>query len=212
MGKEYNDHDERTVMGKGPDKQDYEATDAEKASASVAVAENNYFKKKYAPLLREMRDESLKVNTKATLRGRANADTMQALSDADYNRTTRVGSSSDLAKATQGQLSLASSRAKDVKDRMQTSVLGTARGQAADAQTGMAKASRLATSEALNRAKNNEAVAQSKFQAATQLGTSFLLQGGENMGSGEGGTFLQGVDKKGNPVSRMASVREFIDG
>jgi hypothetical protein len=215
-------------MGKGPDKSDYEASDQEKASASVAVAENKYFKEKYDPLLRQMRDESLSVDTESTLRGRANADTMQAISKVDYNKANTIGATSDLASATQSQLQGATTKAKDVKDRMQTSVLGTARGQAADAQTGMAKASTLATSEALTRAKNNQKVAQAKFKAGSQLASSFVMQGLENkatrgvktedLGPEMGirttektGSFLRGVDEKGNSVGRLDSLNSFLD-
>ena len=44
-------------MGSKPKKQEYQATAAEKASASVAKANYDFFKQNYAPLLREMRDQ-----------------------------------------------------------------------------------------------------------------------------------------------------------
>ena len=69
-------------MGSKPKQQDYQASDGEKASASVAMAEYTYFKQKYDPLLQKMRDDSLGTNDDKTLRGRANADTMQALTSA----------------------------------------------------------------------------------------------------------------------------------
>ena len=198
-------------MSKGPDKKDYEATDTEKASASVAVAENQYFKEKYGPLLQKMRDESLQTNTASTLRGRGNADTMQSLSKIDYDRINRMASRADLVKAMQGQLGMSSARAKDVKDRMQTNVLGTARGQAADAQTGMAQASRLATSEALSRAKANETVARAKYSALGEIGSALALQGARNMTSGDGsGTFFRGVNNEGTPIPRLSSLSSFI--
>ena len=198
-------------MSKGPDKKDYEATDTEKASASVAVAENQYFKEKYGPLLQKMRDESLQTNTASTLRGRGNADTMQSLSKIDYDRINRMASRADLVKAMQGQLGMSSARAKEVKDRMQTNVLGTARGQAADAQTGMAQASRLATSEALSRAKANETVARAKYSALGEIGSALALQGARNMTSGDGsGTFFRGVNNEGTPIPRLSSLSSFI--
>ena len=42
----------------GPDKQDYEPTEAEKASASVALANYNRFKQMYEPQLLAMRQGS----------------------------------------------------------------------------------------------------------------------------------------------------------
>ena len=75
-------------MGSKPKQQDYEASEAEKASASVAMAEYQYFKQRYDPLLRQMRDKSMSEDIGSTLRGRANADTMQALtSQPSYQAT-----------------------------------------------------------------------------------------------------------------------------
>ena len=65
-------------MGSKPKKQDYEPSDAERASASVAMAEYQYFKDKYDPLLQQARDESMSDDSVSKLRGRTNADTMQA--------------------------------------------------------------------------------------------------------------------------------------
>ena len=49
-------------MSKGPKKSEYQATEAEKVQAKVAKAEKDYFDQKYSPLLREMRDISMKEN------------------------------------------------------------------------------------------------------------------------------------------------------
>lgn len=189
-------------MGSKPKKQDYQASSAEKASASVAMAEYQNFKKKYDPLLQEMRDKSLTEDVTTSLRGRANADTMQALtSQPTYQATQSNTRAGDMAQAYQGQLGIANTSGKDIQNKMQTNVLGTARGQAADAQTGMAAASRLGTSQALTRAAANQTVANSKMAAATQLGSAFVAQGLDNMSSGEGGTFFSPVDEGGKKVS-----------
>ena len=157
-------------MGSKPKQQDYEASDAEKASASVAMAEYQYFKQKYDPLLREMRDESMSDDSVNKLRGRTNADTMQALtSQPSYRQTLSTTATGDTAQALQEQLAQATKSGTEIQNTMRTNVLGTARGQAADAATGMAKASRLATSEALNRAKANQEVADAKYAAGGQI-------------------------------------------
>lgn len=171
-------------MGSGPKKQDYEASESERASASVAMAEYQYFKQRYDPLLQQMRDQSMTEDIGSNLRGRANADTMQALtSQPTYGATQSTTATGDLAQAYQGQLGVANQSAKQVQNTMRTNVLGTARGQAADAQTGMAQASRLATSEALSRAKAKQTVAMSKQQAAGQIAGALLMQGAQNMGT-----------------------------
>ena len=203
-------------MGSGPKKQDYEASDAERASASVAMAEYQNFKKKYDPLLQQMRDQSMTEDVASGLRGRANADTMQALtSQPNYRQTQSTTATGDMAQAYQGQLGVANTNAKNVQNQMKTNVLGTARGQAADAQTGMAQASRLATSQALQRAKSNQQVAQAKFNAAGQIAGAALMQGLEKMGTkgekmaGDGmgppeqvsGGFFSPVDSGGQKVT-----------
>lgn len=168
-------------MGSKPKQQDYEASDAEKASASVAMAEYQFFKEKYDPLLQQMRDKSMQEDPGDTLRGRANADTMQALtSQPSYQQTQSTTATGDMAQAYQGQLGQANTAAKNVQNQMRTNVLGTARGQAADAQTGMAQASRLGTSQALARAQAKQQVASAKFSAAGQLAGAALMQGIKN--------------------------------
>lgn len=208
-------------MGSGPKQQDYQASAAEQASASVAMAEYNYFKQKYDPLLQQMRDQSMTEDVASGLRGRANADTMQALtSQPNYRQTQSSTATGDMAQGYQGQLGVANTNAKNVQNQMRTNVLGTARGQAADAQTGMAQASRLATSEALTRAKSKQQVAMAKFNAAGQIAGAALMQGAENMktegvtdgamnGDGMGppepktvkGTFFSPVNASGQKVT-----------
>lgn len=182
-------------MSSGPKKSDYKPSEAERASASVAMAEYQYFKANYDPLLQQMRDKSMTEDIGSTLRGRANADTMQALTtNTSYDQTQRGTTTGDLAQAYQGQLGVANQSAKQIQNTMRTNVLGTARGQAADAQTGMAQASRLATSTALERAKAKQTVAEARLEAGTQLGTAFILQGAKNKKDGK--TFFGG--KKGS--------------
>jgi hypothetical protein len=202
-------------MGSGPKKQDYEPSEAERASASVAMAEYQYFKQRYDPLLQQMRDKSMTEDIGSNLRGRANADTMQALtSQPTYGATQSTTATGDMAQAYQGQLGVANQSAKQIQNTMRTNVLGTARGQAADAQTGMAQASRLATSEALSRAKAKQTVAMAKHQAAGQIAGALLMQGADNMstkgekmaGDGMGppeevrGSFFTPVNSQGQQV------------
>jgi hypothetical protein len=180
-------------MGSKPKQADYQPSASDKASASVAMAEYEYFKQQYDPLLREMRDKSMTEDVASGLRGRANADVMQALSGPSYQAAARGDGGGDLSQALQGQTNVANIRAQEVQNRMRTNVLGTARGQAADAQTGMAEAARLGTSAALERARANQQVAQAKYSAAGQVAGAALMQGLDNMGT-------SGVDAQGNPV------------
>lgn len=167
-------------MGSKPKKQEYEASAAEKASASVAMAEYKRFKQKYDPLLQEMRDRSKTEDVTTTLRGRANADTMQALTATpNYSLTQETNVPSEMSRALGGQLQVANVSGKDIQNKMQTNVLGTARGQAADAQTGMAQASRLGTSQALTRAKAKQDVRSARSAALGQVAGAALVAGNE---------------------------------
>jgi len=175
-------------MGSKPKKSDYQASEAEKTSAGVAKAERDYFKQKYDPLLQNMRDQSFSDDNRRQLRSRANADTMQALTKgttfADTQATERSGLA---ANALTGQMGIAEKSAGKIKNTMQTGVLGTARGQAADAQSGMAQASRLATSDALNKAKNNNLVRGAKMKAIGKIAKAGMSAYGEKFGADEEG-------------------------
>lgn len=176
-------------MGAKPKKQDYEPTASDKANAAVAMAEYQFFKQNYDPLLQQMRNKSMTQDQAQVLRARANADTMQALSNPNYQATQQVNAAGDMSQAYQGQLGIAEKSGTEIQNQMRTNVLGTARGQAADAQTGMAQASRLDTSTALSRAKANQDVAQAKLNAGVQLASTFAGQGIKNMR--ETGNFFQ---------------------
>ena len=149
-------------MGSKPKKADYKPSEADKASASVAVAEYNFFKQNYDPLLQQMRDKSQSDDPITTLRARSNADTMQALTGQgpSLQETQRIDAAPQMAQGLQGQLAQATTAGLGVQNQMQSNVLGVARKQGADAQTGMGQAARLGTSEALARAKADQTVSQ----------------------------------------------------
>ena len=179
-------------MSKKPKKEDYKPSAAEKASAAVAKAEYDYFKQNYEPLLIDMRDFAEKQDFRSNVRGRAATDVSQALSDAYTGAAsawsaTDVDRYEDMSKAYLGQLQKADEAALNVKNTLSSGVLGTARKQAAEAQTGMAQASRLATSEALNRAKTNQQVAQSKFNAGVSLAGATIIGAADMYARKKGG-------------------------
>jgi hypothetical protein len=194
-------------MGSKPKKSEYQPSAAEKASAAVAMAENKYFKQKYDPLLQKMRDASKTDDTADVLRGRANADTMQTLAgNASYDRAANAASGGDEAQAYQAQLGQADKAGLEVKNNMQLGVLGTARGQAADATTGMTAAANMGASRVLTQAKAKQTVRSAKSAAAAQVATSLVMQGAKNMQTSAGaqnpnGTpiMTKGADGKEGP-------------
>ena len=185
-------------MGGKPKQEDYKPSEAEKASAAVARAEKVFFDQNYAPKLREMRDMAKNYKFEESVRGRANSDTMQALtgpSVVNFRQATDVSRVGDRSAAITGQLQKADEAAAAVRNQMSTGVLGTARGQAADAQSGMAQASRLATSQALQRARAREQVSAAKFDAGAGLAIAGMEAFNQKQGIfGEGGMFGKKVD------------------
>ena len=193
-------------MGSKPKASKYKPSEADKASAAVAVAEYNFFKENYDPLLQQMRDKSQSDDPITTLRARSNADTMQALTGQgpSLQETQRIDAAPQMAQGLQGQLAQATTAGLGVQNQMQSNVLGVARKQGADAQTGMGQAARLGTSEALARAKADQTVSQAKFGTAARLGGTVLGAGYENIRGG--GSFFSPLDPTtGQQKSTFAS-------
>jgi hypothetical protein len=161
-------------MGSSPKQQDYQPSEVEKVQARIAKADQEFFQQTYDPLLQKMRDDSLKQDTQATLRGRAQADTMQALTGdgSNLNLARGVDTTADAAMGAVGNILQANVLARDVKDKMQTNVLGIARGQAADAGSGLASSSKLARAEDLNRASARLSRAQNIMGNIGKIGSA----------------------------------------
>lgn len=196
-------------MAKGVKSADYKASPGELQNAQIAQSEWQKYKTAYAPVLIKRGVDSQSDAIKTTLRGRANADTMQQLNPqlqgmAAANSTSVVGNA---AQALQGQLGEANKRAREYQNEQGASTLALARRQAGTAQEGLAQVSRLSTSSALARAQAKEAVAQAKVNALAQVGSTFVAQGMEN--ASQTGDFFApgvqtGVDEAGKPIYRKS--------
>jgi hypothetical protein len=164
----------------GPSSSEYKPSEAEKASTRVAYREHKYFKEKYDPLLQDMRDKSKTLPVTEQLRSRANADTMQTLtSNPNIGQARDTGSAANMTSGMLGQLGQATRKGENIKGRMQTGVLATARGQAAEAQSGMSLASKLETSENLTRAKAKQDARMAAMKAAGQMAGAYIgMKGG----------------------------------
>ena len=198
-------------MSNKPKKQDYKPSEAEKTQAAVSKAEKDYFDQKYGPLLREMRDLSEKEDFSATARGRAQADTMQALASAPTIQATRsVDAAANLASAAGSQQLQADKQALQAKRERQVGVLGTARGQAADATTGLSRAAQIQSTKDLEFARAKQQERDALFAAGLKLATTGVSQGIENIQGG--GSFFKpkGLDKAmsdGNVGGLMGRLR-----
>ena len=91
-------------MSGGPKKSEFAAGAAEKALASVSLAEKNFFRENYLPKLTQLRDRTNVEDYESVATGRAQADTMQALSGRPSLAATRsVNMSADMASAAGAQ-------------------------------------------------------------------------------------------------------------
>ena len=196
-------------MSSSPKKSDYEAGPEELAAASVAQHSWNDFKTKYQPLLLEMRDRSVKAEVGDTVRGRANADAMQALTDPANLNVRQVGNTdveSSVGLGLLGQLGEANETVAQADADQSLGVLSAARGQAATAQAGLSQAARLESSERLNEARNKASSAQAKFNAAVQVGSALAGSGLRNINGG--GSFFTPNAGTMDVAAKPESLRE----
>lgn len=191
-------------MGSKPKQSEYKPSATEKTQAAIAAADNKYFRETYDPLLVELRDKAATENVGSTLRGRAQADTYQALTGegANLDVASDVGTAATLAVGATGQILDANKAAKNAKVTEQVGVLGTARGQAADAGDALAKASKLARSEGLSKAQAKQTVRLARRKAAFDIGMALGEQGLKN--KRDSGSFFTSqsptLSKQGNNV------------
>lgn len=180
-------------MGSKPKAADYQPGEDQKALAAVAQAEFNHFKQNYGPLLQEMRDTNLVNKLGSAAEGRANADTMQALTDPNNLSIHSVGdveTESGIGSALQGQLAGAQANVKAAANEQDLGVLSAARGQAATAQSGLAQAARTETSNLLAEASRKQSERQTNLNAAVKLGSTLASSAGRNLTSHGGDSQL----------------------
>ena len=192
-------------MSSKPKKSAYKASETEKASASVAMAQYQRFKQKYDPLLQEMRNASTSEDPTNILRNRAAANTAQALTANLNLRGAR--STTDAVDYTQGYLSQmggATTQGKEIQGKLQTNVLSIANQQGADAASGLAQAARTQTGVELSRLADKQRVKDAKWGAAASLAGSFIGQGLANKGTDGGTCFTPGgMDNKWSIPERV---------
>jgi|TARA_R100001463_G_scaffold44276_3_gene92117 hypothetical protein len=170
-------------MSSKPKKQDYQASEAEKTSASIAKADKDYFNTKYKPLMVNMAEEARATEFDRIGRGISQADTMQALTGGGpvFQYSTSVDNAADLASAAVGNLLDASIQGQNISRDRQLNLLAGARGQQMDAASGLAQAARIGTSKEL---------AFAKAKQATRLGniknmSRFAAKMGQNKSENE---------------------------
>ena len=153
----------------GPKKSEYKASEQEKVLAAVSLADKNYFREKYLPVLTELRDRATMENYEGVATGRAQADTMQALSRPSLEAVRSVDTAANMASAAGAQALQGRAQGLAAKRGDQVNVLKNARGMAADAQQGLSRAARIESTKQLEFARAKQARRNANFGAATQL-------------------------------------------
>lgn len=174
-------------MSSTPDKP--KTPESEKVSAAVAQADYNRFRQLYGPLLLKQRDESQSADATNIATGRANADTMQAVSNAkpmqlgQYNTDLPVKAT----QALQGQLGEGRKVAKASDTDRAVQVLNAANKQGQTATKGLATLARIDNSKALTDLKASTIEDGAKMGALGQVAGAGLMWGAKEGLFGEGG-------------------------
>tara|TARA_B100001564_G_scaffold51939_1_gene38852 strand:- start:213 stop:872 length:660 start_codon:yes stop_codon:yes gene_type:complete len=162
-----------------PKQSEYKASEAEKANAAVAMADKKYFRENYLPKQREFIERSF--NEEAGLmsmgEGRAQADTMQALtSNPNRRAVAAVDAQADLAAAAGAQQLQGTAQGLMGARSDQISGIKSANQMASQTASGLSQASKIATTDTLNRAKAKQIRRAGLIKAGTTLG----VQAGKN--------------------------------
>jgi len=170
-------------MGSKPKQQDYQPTESDKALASKSLKDWQKFQDLYNPALLKLKDQAASGDVKNTLRGRANADTMQKVSGPSYQMANSTDIGGKLGSALSGQLGQANVKGKKFRNDLETSILATRQGQAGVASQGLSDLAKMDTTSRLKKLESEQLVRGAKNAMTGQLATATLS------GAGEAGLF-----------------------
>ncbi len=167
-------------MGK-PKKSEYKPSEVEKINASIALAEKDYFKKEFLPKQKEF-VERVEIEADSLVdraEGVAVADTMQALTTNPNRRAVEsVDAQADMASAGTDQLLQGTTQGVQAGLSDQITGMKFTNKMASDTQAGLSLASKIATTDTLNRAKARRIRDAGSIGMFTTLGK----QAGQNVG------------------------------
>ena len=171
-------------MSKKPKKSEYKASEAEKAEASVSLAEHQRYKKLYEPVLTGWREDSER-DFQGLLRGRAGADVAQATTGQmpSVAAVESPGLSPERASLAAKSMLAGSLQGRNIKTGLQTNVLAAARKQVSDTQTGLGQAARIGASNVIADASNKQLVRGAIGGALASMGTAGYLKRRQNKGA-----------------------------
>jgi len=153
-----------------PSGSDYAASEEEKALASVSLADKTFFRESYLPKLTELRDQSMQQDYQGVAKGRAQADTMQALSSRPSLLASQsVDAAADLASAASSMQLAGGSQGLAGQRQDQINVLKNARGLSATATSGLSQAARIGMTDTLAKAGRKQARRMARLENMGRL-------------------------------------------
>ena len=156
-----------------PKQSDYKASPSEKANASVALAQKNYFDDVYLPRQIQMTENAFQDEDTLieTAEGRANADTMQTLtSNPNRNAVASVNTEADLASALSGMVAQGTDQGYIGARGDQVGSIKAANKMMSDTQTGLSRIAKIEGNRELSIAQANLNKSLGFMKGATNLG------------------------------------------
>ena len=191
-------------MGSKPKPQDYKPSETEKTQAAIAAEEQRYFEQTYQPLFIKQMQRAAERKLAPTFRGRAQADTMQALtgSGPQLGVVSGVSDAADRAMGAVSNIAASTTQAAKASQSDQMNSLSQSLGLGSAASSGLASASRQAASRGVAQAQAKQQVRMAKNDALFSAAKAGLSMGMSNIASG--GSFFKGkqigVDNKTNKL------------
>ena len=191
-------------MGSKPKPQDYKPSETEKTQAAIAAEEQRYFEQTYQPLFIKQMQRAAERKLAPTFRGRAQGDSMQALtgSGPQLGVVSGVSDAADRAMGAVSNIAASTTQAAKASQSDQMNSLSQSLGLGSAASSGLASASRQAASRGLAQAQAKQQVRMAKNDALFSAAKAGLSMGMSNIASG--GSFFKGkqigVDNKTNKL------------
>ena len=175
-------------MSSGPKQKDYEPTETEKVQAQLAAEEQRYYEQTYQPMFLKQMEKAEKADLTPTFTGRAQADSMQALTGqgADVGAAFNIGDAANIASGAIANIASGRTAAQKAETADKLNALSSSLGLGASASSGLAQAGRLAASEGLTRAKGKQSVRLARDDAIFKGVKAGASMGIANLAAGKG--------------------------
>ena len=175
-------------MSSGPKQKDYEPTETEKVQAQLAAEEQRYYEQTYQPMFLKQMEKAEKADLTPTFTGRAQADSMQALTGqgADVGAAFNIGDAANIASGAIANIASGRTAAQKAETADKLNALSSSLGLGASASSGLAQAGRLAASEGLTRAKGKQSVRLARDDAIFKGVKAGASMGMANLAGGKG--------------------------